>query len=64
MNALSPADTERLRQAFLRCHDMEGTLGAQLDAYAQAGREIFPAYIAAAYGIGSQTAFPEKAAAR
>jgi peroxiredoxin len=44
MNALSPADTERLRQAFLRCRDMEGTLGAQLDAYAAAGREIFPAY--------------------
>jgi peroxiredoxin len=44
MNALSPADAERLRQAFRRCRDMEGTLGEQLEAYAAAGREIFPAY--------------------
>jgi peroxiredoxin len=44
MNALSPADAERLRQALLRCQEMEGTLGEQLDAYALAGREIFPAY--------------------
>ena len=44
MNALSPADADRLRQAFLRCRDMEGTLGEQLEAYAVAGREIFPAY--------------------
>src|SRR6266481_2878885 len=44
MNALSPADAERLRQAFQRCRDMEGTLGEQLEAYAAAGREIFPAY--------------------
>ncbi|MBI5263764.1 MAG: AhpC/TSA family protein [Bradyrhizobium sp.] len=44
MNSLSPADTERLRQAFLRCRDMEGTLSEQLTAYAAAGREIFPAY--------------------
>jgi peroxiredoxin len=44
MNALSPADADRLRQAFLRCRDMEGTLGEQLQAYAAAGREIFPAY--------------------
>jgi peroxiredoxin len=44
MNSLSPADTERLRQAFLRCRDMEGSLGEQLESYAAAGREIFPAY--------------------
>jgi peroxiredoxin len=44
MNALSPADAERLRQAFQRCRDMEGTLSEQLEAYAAAGREIFPAY--------------------
>src|SRR5260221_11731116 len=44
MTALSPADAERLRQAFQRCRDMEGTLGEQLEAYAAAGREIFPAY--------------------
>jgi peroxiredoxin len=44
MNSLSPVDTEYLRQAFVRCRDMEGTLGEQLEAYAAAGREIFPAY--------------------
>jgi peroxiredoxin len=44
MNSLSPIDTERLRQAFLRCREMEGTLNEQLQAYAAAGREIFPAY--------------------
>jgi hypothetical protein len=44
MSALSSADAERLRQAFQRCRDMEGTLGEQLEAYAAAGREIFPAY--------------------
>ena len=44
MTSLSTADTDRLRQAFLRCRDMEGTLSEQLEAYAAAGREIFPAY--------------------
>jgi peroxiredoxin len=44
MTSLASADEERLRQAFLRCLDMEGTLGEQLRAYAAAGREIFPAY--------------------
>jgi len=44
MTSLSTADTDRLRQAFLRCRDMEGTLREQLEAYASAGREIFPAY--------------------
>ena len=44
MNSLSPTDTERLRQAFQRCREMEGTLSEQLKAYAAAGREIFPAY--------------------
>jgi peroxiredoxin len=44
MTSLSSADAERLRQAFLHCRDMEGTLGEQLEAYAAAGREIFPAY--------------------
>jgi peroxiredoxin len=42
--SLTPANAERLKQAFLQCCDMEGTLGEQLDAYAAAGREIFPAY--------------------
>ena len=31
-------------QAFQQCCDMEGTLSEQLQAYAAAGREIFPAY--------------------
>jgi peroxiredoxin len=44
MNSLSPTDTERLRQAFHRCLQMEGTLSEQLQAYAAAGRDIFPAY--------------------
>lgn len=41
---LTSVDSERLRQAFLQCRDMEGTLREQLEAYAAAGREIFPAY--------------------
>jgi len=41
---LSPANAERLKQAFLQCRDMEGSLREQLEAYAAAGREIFPAY--------------------
>src|SRR3954452_1012853 len=41
---LSPPDAERLKLAFQRCRDMEGTLNEQLRAYADAGREIFPAY--------------------
>ena len=44
MTSLSPADAERLKLAFQRCRDMEGTLNEQLRAYAEAGREIFPAY--------------------
>lgn len=44
MTSLSTADTERLKLAFQKCRDMEGTLREQLDAYAAAGREIFPAY--------------------
>ena len=47
MTSLSPADAEQLRLAFQRCRDMEGTLNEQLRAYADAGREIFPAYGAA-----------------
>src|SRR5438046_9541560 len=42
--SLSPANAERLKQAFAQCRDMEGTLSEQLEAYAAAGREIFPAY--------------------
>jgi len=42
--SLSPANAERLKQAFQQCRDMEGTLREQLDAYAAAGREFFPAY--------------------
>jgi peroxiredoxin len=44
MTQLSPANAERLGEAFLRCRDMEGTLGERLKAYATAGREAFPAY--------------------
>ncbi|MGJ4929471.1 peroxiredoxin-like family protein [Bradyrhizobium sp. HKCCYLS2038] len=47
MTVLSPDDAERLRQAFLRCREMQGTLRQQLEAYAAAGRDIFPAYAAA-----------------
>ena len=41
---LSSANAERLKQAFQQCRDMEGSLRDQLEAYAAAGREIFPAY--------------------
>ena len=44
MTSLSPADAERLKVAFQHCREMEGTLNDQLQAYAAAGREIFPAY--------------------
>ncbi len=44
MTPLTTANAERLRSAFLRCRDMEGSLREQLEAYAAAGREIFPAY--------------------
>jgi peroxiredoxin len=42
--SLSPANAERLKQAFQQCRDMDGTLRDQLEAYAAAGRKIFPAY--------------------
>lgn len=44
MTALSPADAERLRSAFQHCRGMDGTLNEQLRAYADASREVFPAY--------------------
>jgi peroxiredoxin len=44
MTMLTPADADRLKQAFLQCRDMEGTLGERLQAYAAKGRAIFPAY--------------------
>ena len=44
MTSLSPANAERLKLAFQQCRDMEGTLSEQLEAYAAAGREFFPAY--------------------
>src|SRR5260221_6205575 len=44
MTSLSPANAERLKLAFQECRDMEGTLSEQLEAYAAAGREFFPAY--------------------
>ena len=44
MTQLTPANAERLLSAFQRCRDMDGTLREQLEAYATAGREIFPAY--------------------
>jgi peroxiredoxin len=44
MTSLSPADAERLKLAFQRCREIEGTFNEQLQAYAAAGREIFPAY--------------------
>src|SRR6266566_552285 len=44
MTSLSPANAERLKLAFQECRNMEGTLNERLDAYAAAGRQIFPAY--------------------
>lgn len=44
MTSLSPTDAEQLRLAFQRCRDMEGTLNEQLRAYADASRQVFPAY--------------------
>src|SRR4051812_1768801 len=44
MTSLSPADAERLKHAFQRCRDMDGTLDEQLRAYADASRDVFPAY--------------------
>src|SRR5437763_15886233 len=44
MTSLSPANAERLKLAFQECRDMEGTLNEQLQTYAAAGREYFPAY--------------------
>jgi peroxiredoxin len=44
MTSLSPADAEQLKLAFQRCRDMDGTLNEQLRAYADASREVFPAY--------------------
>ncbi|MES2194260.1 MAG: redoxin domain-containing protein [Pseudomonadota bacterium] len=44
MTSLSPDNAERLKLAFQACRDMEGTLNEQLEAYAAAGREFFPAY--------------------
>lgn len=44
MTSLSSADAEQLRLAFQRCRDMDGTLNEQLRAYADASREVFPAY--------------------
>jgi hypothetical protein len=44
MTSRSPADADRLKLAFQRCREMDGTLNEQLQAYAAAGREIFPAY--------------------
>jgi peroxiredoxin len=42
--ALSSANAERLKQAFQQCRELEGSLRDRLEAYAAAGREIFPAY--------------------
>lgn len=47
MTSLSSADAKRLKLAFEACRDMDGTLNERLEAYAAAGREIFPAYGAA-----------------
>jgi peroxiredoxin len=44
MTSLSPANAERLKLAFQEIRGMEGTLREQLEAYAAAGREFFPAY--------------------
>jgi peroxiredoxin len=44
MTPLSPADAERLKLAFQQCCDLKGTLSERLEAYAAAGREIFPIY--------------------
>src|SRR6266545_2662277 len=42
--SLSTASSERLKQAFQQCRDMEGTLRDQLEAFGAGGSEIFPAY--------------------
>src|SRR2546430_13995806 len=52
--ALSSANAERLKQAFQQCRDMEGSLREQLEAYAAAGREIFPAYGEAVDRLGAR----------
>ena len=44
MTQLSPANAERLRQAFQRCRKMDATLREQLETYSAASREVFPAY--------------------
>lgn len=44
MSSLSSDNAERLKLAFQACRDMDGTLNEQLEAYAAAGREFFPAY--------------------
>jgi len=44
MTSLSPANAQRSQLAFQECRDMEGTLREQLEAYAAAGRQFFPAY--------------------
>jgi peroxiredoxin len=41
---LSSVNAERLKQAFEQCRELEGSLRDRLEAYAAAGREIFPAY--------------------
>src|SRR5260370_30482641 len=44
MTSVLAVNAERLKLAFQECRDMEGTLNEQLQAYAAAGREYFPAY--------------------
>src|SRR5258708_32324016 len=51
---LSPANAERLKQAFQQCRDMEGTVIEQLEAYAAAGRPYFPAYGDAVDRVGER----------
>src|SRR5260370_18260831 len=55
MTSLSPTNTERLKRAFQECRDMEGTLNEQLEAYAAAGRETFPAAGAAVVRLVAPT---------
>src|SRR5258708_40006787 len=54
MTSLSPANAERLKLAFQECREMEGTLNERLDAYAAAGRQIFPAYGEAVDRLGAR----------
>jgi peroxiredoxin len=43
-NAMTARPVSALREAFLRCRDMDGTLGERLSAYSDAVRRLVPDY--------------------